>query len=266
MNWQDAHKRCENIYHDSDLVDLNNHQDLNELFSYINNHSEFKEIFLKMHVRVEVNTDSKKSNNNNEYIFDKKSIFFRNCGSKKKRNLFDQNYEISDFESSISSEDVVTFYNSKIYNNYQCIFMVSNNTSKFDYCVKLKNCHLKLPFICKINTDKMRSRFSGDFYPDSLHNYQQDPKMSYVINSLLAITHGLARVHKNVIFIFQKYLNLYIFNKTCAGVPGLCEEMKKITGTELFNNIRQSSFTGITGEKINFDFNGDPPGRFFLSK
>lgn len=211
LNWQDAHKKCQNIYHDSDLVDLNNHQDLNELFKYLKKHNKFKEIFSKMHVRVDLKTGTEKSKNKDEFIFDQESLIFRNCDSKNKRNLFDQNYEISDFESSISSEDVITFYNKKIYNDYQCIFiMVSIDNSKLNYCVQLKNCHLKLPFICKINTEKMRNRFSGDFYPDSLHNYQQDPKMSYVINSLLAITHGLARVHNNVIICISEIFK-YLF-------------------------------------------------------
>lgn len=49
-------------------------------------------------------------------------------------------------------------------------------------------------------------------------------------------------------------------------MPGLCDEMKKITGIDLFNNIRKSSFIGMAGEKINFDSNGDPPGRFFILK
>lgn len=42
--------------------------------------------------------------------------------------------------------------------------------------------------------------------------------------------------------------------------------MKKINGSELLKHIRESSFLGITGEKINFDPNGDPPGRFWKNK
>ncbi|RNA13570.1 Metabotropic glutamate receptor 1 [Brachionus plicatilis] len=251
LNWQDARKKCESKYHYSDLLDLNNQQDLKDLFNHIRNQSEIKKLFSRMHVRIELatNTGTEKSNIVNEYNFDAESIIFRTCGKTAKRNAFEQNYEMSDFESSISSEDVITFYNSKIYNNQQCIsIIISNNSGEFDYCVKFKNCHSKFPFVCKINTDKIVEKFSGDYYPDSLHNYQQDPKMSYVINALLAVTHGLARIHKNV----------------CEGLPGLCDGMKKITGNELFTNIRESSFSGITGEKIDFDSNGDPPGRYVI--
>ena len=37
--------------------------------------------------------------------------------------------------------------------------------------------------------------------------------------------------------------------------------MKKINGTELLKNIKESNFTGITNETIYFDPNGDPPGK-----
>lgn len=57
-------------------------------------------------------------------------------------------------------------------------------------------------------------KFSGDYYPDSLRNYQQDPKMSYVINALLAIAHGLAKIHQNVILLHKKiYFVLRIIKK-----------------------------------------------------
>ena len=38
--------------------------------------------------------------------------------------------------------------------------------------------------------------------------------------------------------------------------------MKKVNGSVILKNLREVEFAGITGEIINFDHNGDPPGRF----
>ena len=37
--------------------------------------------------------------------------------------------------------------------------------------------------------------------------------------------------------------------------------MKKVNGSELLKNIKESVFYGMTKERIYFDVNGDPPGR-----
>lgn len=121
------------------------------------------------------------------------------------------NDSISDFEASLGDEDVITFFNSKINQNFQCLSIVitknhqnpdSSSNSNYSYCIELKNCNKKLPFVCKIEVNEPKvnsSKSAVDFYPDSLRNYQQDPKMSYVMNSFLAVIYGLSRVHQNVI-------------------------------------------------------------------
>jgi hypothetical protein len=37
--------------------------------------------------------------------------------------------------------------------------------------------------------------------------------------------------------------------------------MKKVNGSQLLKNIKESSFKGIENEELYFDQNGDPPGR-----
>jgi hypothetical protein len=37
--------------------------------------------------------------------------------------------------------------------------------------------------------------------------------------------------------------------------------MKKVNGSQLLKYIKETEFVGILNEKINFDTNGDPPGR-----
>lgn len=184
--------------------------------------------------------------------------------------LYSRNESIHDFMNTLSDDDVITFYNSHLKSDRQCISVLNNQTlsleksknrrdlfkSKFSYCVQFNTCYRRLPFICKFrhsppsfsssNLEKSnRSHLKAEFYPDTLRNYQQDPKMSYVINSLLAVSYGLDRIHQ----------------KFCNGTAGLCEKMKNLNGSELLENIKASTFSGITDENIYFDPNGDPPGR-----
>ncbi len=116
-----------------------------------------------------------------------------------------------DYEASLTDENVVTFFDSKINQNLQCLSILIANSSlgvgkKPVYCLKMKNCVRRLPFVCKLEPSSgqmVRSKANGgpekaDFYPDTLTNYQQDPKMSFVVNSLLAVAYGLDRVHQKV--------------------------------------------------------------------
>jgi hypothetical protein len=137
---------------------------------------------------------------------------------KSKRNTFHP--KSNDFYDMITSgENVITFFNSKLNQqtsqfisilftndtnkqNYEYVSdYVDKNQINYSYCIELKNYEKKLPFVCKYEgkfSNKSKKYQLVDFYPDSLFNYQQDPKMSYVINSLLAVVHGLNRIHKNV--------------------------------------------------------------------
>ncbi|XP_016150527.1 metabotropic glutamate receptor 1-like [Sinocyclocheilus grahami] len=77
-------------------------------------------------------------------------------------------------------------------------------------------------------------------------NYVQDSKMGFVINAIYAMAHGLHDMHEEL----------------CPDHVGLCEAMDPIDGSKLLDNILKTSFTGVSGEEIYFDVNGDSPGRY----
>uniref|UniRef100_H3DPR0 Metabotropic glutamate receptor 5 n=1 Tax=Tetraodon nigroviridis TaxID=99883 RepID=H3DPR0_TETNG len=77
-------------------------------------------------------------------------------------------------------------------------------------------------------------------------NYVQDSKMGFVINAIYAMAHGLHDMHTHL----------------CPGHLGLCENMKPVDGSHLLDFLLKTSFTGVSGEDIWFDENGDSPGRY----
>ncbi|UJR15692.1 hypothetical protein I4U23_002626 [Adineta vaga] len=76
--------------------------------------------------------------------------------------------------------------------------------------------------------------------------YNEDPKLAFVINSILAVVHGLDKMHKQI----------------CNGTSGLCADMVRMNTSLLMQFLKSSRFTGITGEEVFFDENGDGPGRY----
>ncbi|XP_051954903.1 metabotropic glutamate receptor 1-like isoform X1 [Xyrauchen texanus] len=77
-------------------------------------------------------------------------------------------------------------------------------------------------------------------------NYVQDSKMGFVINAIYAMAYGLHDMHREM----------------CPNHPGLCEAMDPIDGSKLLDYILKTSFTGVSGEEVYFDENGDSPGRY----
>uniref|UniRef100_A0AAX7U6A0 Metabotropic glutamate receptor 1 n=1 Tax=Astatotilapia calliptera TaxID=8154 RepID=A0AAX7U6A0_ASTCA len=77
-------------------------------------------------------------------------------------------------------------------------------------------------------------------------NYVQDSKMGFVINAINAMAHGLHDMHSHL----------------CPGHVGLCDAMKPVDGSHLLEFLLKTSFTGVSGEDIWFDENGDSPGRY----
>ena len=97
-------------------------------------------------------------------------------------------------KSHMFDTQVYTLFNSRHnFNQVKCmsLFTEFKNLNSTEYCIDLSKCDAHLPFICKIKAD-----IKSNIYTHKLDDYLQDPKMSYVMNSFLAIAHGLDRAHK----------------------------------------------------------------------
>ncbi|XP_067113777.1 metabotropic glutamate receptor 5-like [Osmerus mordax] len=78
------------------------------------------------------------------------------------------------------------------------------------------------------------------------HQYAQDTKMGFVINAIYSMAYGLHTMQQAL----------------CPGYKGLCEAMRPIDGRKLLDFLMSTNFTGVSGEIIHFDQNGDSPGRY----
>ncbi|XP_029111476.1 metabotropic glutamate receptor 5b [Scleropages formosus] len=76
--------------------------------------------------------------------------------------------------------------------------------------------------------------------------YAQDTKMGFVINAIYSMAYGLHNMQKAL----------------CPGYTGMCDAMKPIDGRKLLEFLMKTNFTGVSGEGILFDENGDSPGRY----
>ncbi|XP_064861080.1 metabotropic glutamate receptor 5-like [Oncorhynchus nerka] len=76
--------------------------------------------------------------------------------------------------------------------------------------------------------------------------YAQDTKMGFVINAIYSMAYGLHTMQQTV----------------CPGYQGLCDAMRPIDGRQLLEFLMRTNFTGVSGETIHFDQNGDSPGRY----
>ncbi|XP_039600101.1 metabotropic glutamate receptor 5b isoform X2 [Polypterus senegalus] len=76
--------------------------------------------------------------------------------------------------------------------------------------------------------------------------YVQDTKMGFVINAIYSMAYGLHNMQQSL----------------CPGYLGLCDAMKPIDGRKLLDFLMKTNFTGVSGESIKFDENGDSPGRY----
>ncbi|XP_067842429.1 metabotropic glutamate receptor 5b [Heptranchias perlo] len=76
--------------------------------------------------------------------------------------------------------------------------------------------------------------------------YVQDTKMGFVINAIYSMAHALHNMQQSL----------------CPGVNGLCDAMKPIDGRILLDFLMKINFTGVSGDIISFDENGDSPGRY----
>ncbi|XP_009930863.1 metabotropic glutamate receptor 5 isoform X1 [Opisthocomus hoazin] len=74
----------------------------------------------------------------------------------------------------------------------------------------------------------------------------QDSKMGFVINAIYSMAYGLHNMQTSL----------------CPGYVGLCDAMKPIDGRKLLESLMKTNFTGVSGDTILFDENGDSPGRY----
>uniref|UniRef100_A0A674C239 Metabotropic glutamate receptor 1 n=1 Tax=Salmo trutta TaxID=8032 RepID=A0A674C239_SALTR len=132
-------------------------------------------------------------------------------------------------------------------------------TSFDDYFLKLRlNTNTRNPwfpefwqhrFQCRIPghpLENMNYRKNCSGYESLEDNYVQDSKMGFVINAIYAMAQGLHDMHSHL----------------CPGHVGLCEAMEPIDGSQLLEFLMRTSFTGVSGEDVWFDENGDTPGRY----
>ncbi|KAG1926929.1 metabotropic glutamate receptor 1b isoform X2 [Pimephales promelas] len=132
-------------------------------------------------------------------------------------------------------------------------------TSFDDYYLKLRlNTNTRNPWFAEFWQYRFQCRLHGhpqentnykkncSGYESLEDNYVQDSKMGFVINAIYAMAHGLHDMHE--------YL--------CPGHEGLCEAMDPIDGSKLLDFLLKTSFTGVSGEDVWFDENGDSPGRY----
>ncbi|MCJ8729444.1 hypothetical protein PDJAM_G00106410 [Pangasius djambal] len=76
--------------------------------------------------------------------------------------------------------------------------------------------------------------------------YEQEGKVMFVIDAVYTMAHALHNMHKDL----------------CPGKVGLCSRMDPIDGTLLLKYIREVKITGIAGNPVQFNENGDAPGRY----
>uniref|UniRef100_A0A3Q2PPD0 Glutamate metabotropic receptor 4 n=1 Tax=Fundulus heteroclitus TaxID=8078 RepID=A0A3Q2PPD0_FUNHE len=77
-------------------------------------------------------------------------------------------------------------------------------------------------------------------------HYEQEGKVQFVIDAVYSMAHALHNMHKEL----------------CPGKVGLCARMDPINGTHLLKHIRRLKFSGIAGNPVLFNENGDAPGRY----
>uniref|UniRef100_A0A3Q2XM19 Metabotropic glutamate receptor 1 n=1 Tax=Hippocampus comes TaxID=109280 RepID=A0A3Q2XM19_HIPCM len=125
-----------------------------------------------------------------------------------------------------------------------------------DYYLKLKpDTNLRNPwfpefwqhrFQCKLRGVPQESTAYNRTCKSLRHQYAQDTKMGFVINAIYSMAYGLHAMQQNL----------------CPGYKGLCEAMRPVDGRQLLDYLMQTNFTGVSGEVIHFDQNGDSPGRY----
>ncbi|XP_072120456.1 metabotropic glutamate receptor 5b [Mobula birostris] len=128
-----------------------------------------------------------------------------------------------------------------------------------DYYLELRpETHFKNPWFTEFWQHRFQCRLKNLQQENSEYNrtcdgteslqeqYVQDTKMGFVINAIYSMAHALHNMQQSL----------------CPGVNGLCEAMKPVDGRILLEFLMKINFTGVSGDYISFDENGDSPGRY----
>ncbi|CAJ1063898.1 glutamate receptor%2C metabotropic 5a [Xyrichtys novacula] len=128
-----------------------------------------------------------------------------------------------------------------------------------DYYLNLKpDSNLRNPWFPEFWQHRFQCRLRGHPQESNKYNrtctwreslrqqYAQDTKMGFVINAIYSMAYGLHAMQQTL----------------CPGYKGLCEAMRPIDGRTLLEFLMKTNFTGVSGEAILFDQNGDSPGRY----
>ncbi|XP_077403610.1 glutamate receptor, metabotropic 5a isoform X2 [Vanacampus margaritifer] len=128
-----------------------------------------------------------------------------------------------------------------------------------DYYLKLKpDTNLRNPWFPEFWQHRFQCKLRGVSQESTTYNrtcswreslrqqYAQDTKMGFVINAIYSMAYGLHAMQQDL----------------CPGYKGLCKAMRPIDGRQLLDFLMQTNFTGVSGEVIHFDQNGDSPGRY----
>uniref|UniRef100_A0A8K9UEX7 Metabotropic glutamate receptor 5 n=1 Tax=Oncorhynchus mykiss TaxID=8022 RepID=A0A8K9UEX7_ONCMY len=100
-------------------------------------------------------------------------------------------------------------------------------------------------FHCKLKGHPQESlKYNRTCSSEYTHIY--DTKMGFVINAIYSMAYGLHNMQRSL----------------CPGYQGLCDAMRPIDGATLLDFLMKTNFTGVSGEGILFDENGDSPGRY----
>uniref|UniRef100_A0A8C9Y122 Metabotropic glutamate receptor 5 n=1 Tax=Sander lucioperca TaxID=283035 RepID=A0A8C9Y122_SANLU len=126
-----------------------------------------------------------------------------------------------------------------------------------EYYLKLRpENNLRNPWFPEFWQHRFHCRLKGHPQENSKYNrtcskslrqqYAQDTKMGFVINAIYSMAYGLHNMQRAL----------------CPGYQGLCDAMRPIDGATLLDFLMKTNFTGVSGEGILFDVNGDSPGRY----
>ncbi|MCJ8736786.1 hypothetical protein PDJAM_G00016370 [Pangasius djambal] len=156
-------------------------------------------------------------------------------------------------------DEVVEGYEQEAVGGITMKLQTEEVTSFDNYYLKLRlNTNTRNPWFAEFWQHRFQCRIPGhpqenknymkncSGYESLEENYVQDSKMGFVINAIYAMAHGLHDMHEHL----------------CPGYVGLCEAMDPIDGSKLLEFLLKTSFTGVSGEDVWFDENGDSPGRY----